>query len=284
MFKQKKVVLGIGIILIVAIVATIVIISFNKKNTATVANNKGQESVKNSNIVTSTENSNIVASTENSNIVANNEGKESVKNSNIVTSTENSNIIANNNIVATNTIIKPMTTSLDINSLKDCTFAATFKASDVYLNNDGALVTHMQVMVFETFDAVDIAKMVVGDTLKINGNDMLVKSIEREGKVVTINGGLEKGGCYLKTEENGQYYETIFNDLHRYYSIGETTLPVDQEFILVDNSDLYNKGKTLYAGDFLQEMKNSKKEFSENATIVRVENGYIKNITLNYVP
>lgn len=31
-------------------------------------------------------------------------------------------------------------------------------------------------------------------------------------------------------------------------------------------------------------MKNSKKEFSENATIVRVENGYIKNITLNYVP
>ena len=66
-----------------------------------------------------------------------------------------------------------MPTSLDINSIKDCTFAAKFKASDVYLNNDGALVTHMQVMVFETFDAIDIEKMVVGDTLKINGNDLI---------------------------------------------------------------------------------------------------------------
>lgn len=260
MKKQNKAVLIISIVVIVIIIAIIAIIvtnrTNNKDNTVAPQANK--------------ENTTYVES----------------KNNNITTQESNDNATTqeNKNIATTGKVIKPLPTSLSINELKDCTFAANFNASDVYLNNDGALVVHMKVMVYETFDAVDISQMAAGDTLQINGTDIIVESIEREGKDITINGGLEEGGCYLRTDEDGLFYEILFNDARSYYSIGEATLPVDQEFVCEDNSDLANKGKTLYAGDFLQEMGKSKKEFVANATTVRVENGYIKNITINYIP
>ena len=192
--------------------------------------------------------------------------------------------VNSNNITETGKVITPNKVDLDINSLEDCMFAARFKASDVYQNDDGALVVTMKVMAFESYEATDIATMVKGDAISVNGKKIIVESIERDGNYAIINGGIEKNGCDLKTDEDGTFYEILADDAKRYYSLGEVTIPVDQEFQLEDNSDLNNTGKISYAGDFLIEMENSTREFSENATTVRIENGKIKEITVNYIP
>lgn len=181
--------------------------------------------------------------------------------------------------------VEPLPGTLDVETLDNCTFAAGFEASDVYLSDDGMLGVHMTVYDYERFDLVDISELTAGDTLVIDGNRMPVESIERdENGFVTINGGLEEGGCYLATDDSGVFYEILTDDAKSYYAIGETTLPIGQEFIFLDDSDLENPGQISYAGDFLMAMEKSDRSFSPYATTVTVQDEFITNLTQIYVP
>ena len=181
-------------------------------------------------------------------------------------------------------MVEPLESTLYVNHLEDSNFAASFKASDVRLNDDGALCVAMQVWDYERFDPVDIASLKVGDTILINGKKVCVDSIEMEGQYAVINGGLEEGGFDLFTDEDGEYHEVIMDAGPRYFPVGEVTIPVAQEFVFTDNSDPENQGKIMYAGDFLIAMEQSDEEFNANATVVRTENGKIMEITRNYMP
>lgn len=180
--------------------------------------------------------------------------------------------------------VRPLPTTLSVDSLEDCTFAASFAASDVALDGDGMLCVTMTVYDYERFDLVDISELAEGDTLVIDGKDVPVESVERSGSYVTVNGGLEEGGYDLYTEEDGVYYEVIMDAGANYYAIGEVTLPVDQEFVFTDNADLEKPGQISYAGDFLMAMEDSDDVFQANATTVRTADGKIVELTRNYMP
>lgn len=186
---------------------------------------------------------------------------------------------------ASGKIIKPLPSYLDMNNMKDCSFSAGFEAKDVYLNDDGALVVHMTVYDYELFDLVEMSELAVGDTLVINGAEVIVDTLERDSAGgITINGGLDKGGHYIATDENGVYYELGMDDAYSYYALGEVTLPVDQDFVLTDGSDLEKPERTLYAGDFLMEMENSSESFSPINTTVTVVGGKIVDMVRVYAP
>lgn len=181
-------------------------------------------------------------------------------------------------------IIEPLPSTVDIKQLDDCTVKASFTADDVYMDG-GSLVTHLTIYDQEMFDMVDISQMAVGDTLRIDGEDMVITTLEQNdyGSYI-VNGGEENGGCDLWTSDDGVYSRVLFDDAGSYYKVGEVTLPIDQEFTFTDNSDLDNPGQVLLAGDFLQEIPGSGKDFSVYETTVRIEGGRIREITVDFTP
>ncbi|NLC74271.1 MAG: hypothetical protein GX685_03385 [Clostridiales bacterium] len=184
-------------------------------------------------------------------------------------------------------IVRPLPETLDIDNLTDCTFAASFSPQDVYLDDDGALVVDLEVYDNELFDMVDISQLATGDTIVIDGDSVTVDTVERsDNGYVQINGGLDGNGYDLMTDDSGVYREKTWDDEDVFQLIGKTVLPVDQDFTFDDSSDLDNPARELYAGDFLEEMQNSEKDYacSPQACTVRVAGGKIVNITLVYVP
>lgn len=181
--------------------------------------------------------------------------------------------------------VEPYPASLQMNALTDCMFPAGFDASGVYLNDDGALVVRMTVYDYELFDLVDVSLLREGDILVIEGKEVPVKSVvHTDLGSVLVNGGYDDGGYTLNTEENGVYFATEADDAKHYYALGEITLPIDQNFVFTDSSDLDAPEKISYAGDFLTDMKSSTASFSPYSTTVTVENGFITSITQIYVP
>lgn len=181
--------------------------------------------------------------------------------------------------------ITPLPSTMSVDNLNDATFAVSFLPDDVKMDGEG-LSVHMTVYDYEFFDMVDISQMEKGDVIVCNGVDTAVESIEREDNgMITINGGLENGGCYLMTDGDGVYYETGFDDAKTYYSIGETTLEADTNFVFTDNSDLENQGKTMDAKEFAEYVQTqSEHTFQPNNMSVRTENGKISEIVKNYMP
>lgn len=181
--------------------------------------------------------------------------------------------------------IRPLPATLNINDLNDVTFSASFQPDHVKMDQD-TLSIHMTVYDYELFDMVDISQLEKGDVLVCNGVDMPVESVERQDNgMVTVNGGLEEGGCYLMTNGDGVYYESGFDDAKSYYAIGETTLEADTDFVFTDNSDLENPGKTMDARSFAEYAQaQPENTFIPNNISVRTENGKMTEIVKNYIP
>ena len=180
--------------------------------------------------------------------------------------------------------IAPMASELDLTALDDCTFAASFGPGDAVVNDEGVLTLTLTVYDYERFDMVDISALEVGDILVIEGNTAPVNKLERDGNHVTINGGYDAGGYDLYTDEDGVYYESIEEYGKIYYEVGQVTLPVDQDFLLTDNSDPQNQGVTLYPGDLLNLEDFTQIAFTANATTVHTAGGKIVEITREYRP
>ena len=92
--------------------------------------------------------------------------------------------------------IEPLAESLDPQALTDATVAASFGADDIS-ETDGKTELTLTVYDYDIYDMVDIAQLAVGDTIVVDGKDMVVTSREDENGFVTINGGLEQGGVDL---------------------------------------------------------------------------------------
>lgn len=182
--------------------------------------------------------------------------------------------------------ISPLPATLSLDDLKDATFAASIQTSGVTMEN-GTLSVRMIVYDYELFDMAEISQLKEGDTLVCNGEDMLVTFVERgDGGMVTVNGGLEEGGCYLATNGDGVYYESGFDDMKSYYSIGETVLEAAPDFVFVDRSDIESQSeKTMNAEEFAEFVKmQDDNAFLPTGTQVRTENGKIAEIDKNYTP
>lgn len=179
--------------------------------------------------------------------------------------------------------IAPLASSIDINDLDNCSVAAGFEAKDVYLENGSRLVIHFTVYDLELFDENDISELKKGDTLAIGGEFILIDSVEMDNDgVISINGGLKKGGKWLATSDTGTYYEICENESRVYSVVGEIIIPVAQEFIFRDAIDNTAVEKKSYAGDFIMDMTDSDRMFSPNTTTVTITDGKITELTAVY--
>ena len=181
--------------------------------------------------------------------------------------------------------IMPLPCTVDVNQLHDGTLAVSLEEDALRKDESGNLKMHLTVHAYDLYDMVDISRMQVGDTIYINGQDLLITSLEEtQYGSVLINGGLEYGGHELRTDESGVYYETGYSDVKSYYEIGGVTLPLFEQFVYVDASDL-DLGERIWTLEEFEAMyAETAFYFQPSSTSVVVENGMITSLTRIYVP
>ena len=178
--------------------------------------------------------------------------------------------------------IEPLAESLDLNALTDATVAASFGADDIS-ETDGKTELTLTVYDYDIYDMVDIAQLAVGDTIVVDGKDMVVTSREDENGFVTINGGLEQGGVDLTSDDSGVYYAVGLDDTKSYHELGKVTVPVADGFVLTDNSDLEHPDET-YAASDLAKLAASEPGFTANNTLATIEYGELTILARSYTP
>lgn len=184
-----------------------------------------------------------------------------------------------------NKVISPLPESLDINALDNCTVAVTLEKGDAFVDDSGKMVMKIKAFSYELYDMVDIAELKAGDVIKRLNEEIEITELERlDTGLVRINGGEEKGGFDLASNDSTVYYEIGMNDVKNYYELGEITLPVSDEFEYVDESELDSEAKIYYPGDFLTEDAGLIYNFNPNNTSVVIENGVIIRMTKVYTP
>ena len=178
--------------------------------------------------------------------------------------------------------IEPLPETLDVNALTDATVAASFGAEDIS-EKDGKTQITLTVYDYDVYDMVDVAQLAVGDTIVVDGKDMVVTSREDKDGFVTINGGLEQGGVDLTSDDSGVYYAVGMDDAKSYHELGKITVPVAEGFALTDNSDLEHPDET-YAASDLAKLAASEPGFTANNTLATIEHGELTVLARSYTP
>ena len=178
--------------------------------------------------------------------------------------------------------VEPLPETLDVNALTDATVAASFSAEDIS-EKDGKTQITLTVYDYDVYDMVDIAQLAVGDTIVVDGKDMVVTSREDKDGFVTINGGLEQGGVDLTSDDSGVYYAVGMDDAKSYHELGKITVPVAEGFVLTDNSDLEHPDET-YAASDLAKLAASEPGFTANNTLATIEHGELTVLARSYTP
>ena len=178
--------------------------------------------------------------------------------------------------------IEPLPESLDLNALTDATVASSFGAEDIS-EKDGKTELTLTVYDYDVYDMVDIAQLAVGDTIVVDGKDMVVASREDKDGFVTINGGLEQGGVDLTSDDSGVYYAVGMDDAKSYHELGRITVPVAEGFVLTDNSDPEHPDETYTASD-LAKLAGEGVGFTAGNTQATIEHGELTVLARSYTP
>lgn len=178
--------------------------------------------------------------------------------------------------------VEPLPSTLDLSALAegDNQFPAGFQGSGIREEN-GQTVIDLTVYDYELFDAVDISRLAVGGTLVVKGREIPVESLAEENGGIRINGGLEAGGIDLISAGGGAYRVQLEDDARDLFEVGQITLPVGPDFVLTDDSDPENPGKTLCAQDL---PALGDEVFSPLATTVETAEGMVTAIHRDYLP
>lgn len=178
--------------------------------------------------------------------------------------------------------VEPLPKTLDVNALTDATVAASFSAEDIS-EKDGKTQITLTVYDYDVYDMVDVAQLAVGDTIVVDGKDMVVTSREDKDGFVTINGGLEQGGVDLTSDDSGVYYAVGMDDVKSYHELGRITVPVAEGFVLTDNADPEHPDET-YAASDLAKLAASEPGFTANNTLATIEHGELTVLARSYTP
>ena len=181
--------------------------------------------------------------------------------------------------------VTPLPVTVDVKNLVDCTVAVSLEKGDFYTDENGAVMMDVTVFVYDLYDMADVALIKEGDTILRGKDKVLITSVERnESGTVLINGGLDKGGFELYTQENTVYYERGYSDTKSYYELGKASLPVAPGFVYKDASDLDNQPAIFGAEDFINDAEGIDYYFNASNTSIQIENGYVTAMTRVYRP
>ena len=178
--------------------------------------------------------------------------------------------------------IEPLPESLDLNALTDATVAVSFGAEDIS-EKDGKMELSLTVYDYDVYDMVDISQLAVGDTIVVDGKDMVVTSREDKDGFVTINGGIEQGGVDLTSDDSGIYYAVGLDDTKSYHELGRITVPVAEGFVLTDNADPEHPDETYVAKD-LSNLAEDAPGFVAGNTLATIEHGELTVLARSYTP
>ncbi len=182
------------------------------------------------------------------------------------------------------TEVTPLATTIDTAALADGTYAVSFVATDATSEN-GAVQLNVTVYDYEHFSADAIENLKAGDTLVIDGNSVVVDTVEQNGDVIIcVNGGLEQGGYDLSKDEDGNYFESLMDIGRNYTALGQVTLPLSKDFVFTDNSDLEKQNVTYSAEELLTLLNDDTQYFNSLNTTATVKDGEITAIERIYMP
>ena len=129
-----------------------------------------------------------------------------------------------------------------ITELKDCTVNAYFDKTQIKSEN-GVYTMKCECYEEELFDMVEIHLMQVGDTITIEGDEVIeIKTIEtgKNGNII-INGGIDsEDGVELAPGEGGTYKVFGLDDAPSYRLIGSGEFELAKDVTLTDTADIEN--------------------------------------------
>ena len=163
------------------------------------------------------------------------------------------------------------------------TVPALFSFSD-FNWKDGTLT--MTVYSIDCYDAKAIDQMQIGDSILFRNDTIIINNIQKD-KILTINGGIEYGGVYLTQNDSNTYRVQLMDDHPQYSELGKVQLPLSKNLTIIDCGDNptapYDTIRTNHK-QWLDNVKEYKRDFSELNTRVKIENGVITNITRFWIP
>ena len=187
-------------------------------------------------------------------------------------------------VAAEGTEVTPLATTIDTAALADGTYAVSFVASDASSEN-GTVQLTVTVYDYEHFSADAIENLKPADTLVIDGNSMTVDTVEtNENGLVTVNGGLEQGGCDLSKDEDGNYSEVLMDIGKSYTAVGQVSLPLSPDFVFTDNSDPEKQDVRYSAEELVTLLSDDTQYFGSQTTTATVADGQITSMTRIFMP
>ena len=181
-------------------------------------------------------------------------------------------------------LIQPLPSGMKVDSLTDCCVPASFSIDDFNWRDGDLMFT---VYNEDLYDAVEVNNMQVGDTILFDGDKLHIDIITKDSLGLTINYGIEEGGCWLLPYEGGTYRAVQFDDHSYYTELGATTIPLAEDFVIIDcGENPTDPSDTISANQraYLESVKPYKREFSPLDTKVLIENGVVTQINRRWIP
>ena len=199
-----------------------------------------------------------------------------------------SNIVTyeNESEVKTRTV-EPVAVGIDVNRLPDGTWPVAFNPGDILSGASGIYMNGVHIFTEDHYAVEDVDALAEGDTIVVEGEPIVVKTIARDGGVA-INGGLEgDGGVELwLDEETGDYRVSGYDDLATYTDHGATTLMIDENTTYTDSSDPQQTPTMARGAEIVDAIANAEEGASFDAynTRVTIEGGRLVAISHIYTP
>lgn len=181
--------------------------------------------------------------------------------------------------------VEPMGGTLDPNDLTNATAAVTFTADGVHTDTDPATID-VAIYDYDLYDVVEVANLAEGDTVVVDGKDIVVTSVEMSSEnYVTVNGGVEEGGVVFAPGEGGTYYLMGMDDAKDYHQIAALILPISADVVVKDSAEDPDEAnaKTLTLAD-VAGLAGDVYGVSANNTHVVISDGTVTEIARTYVP
>lgn len=189
---------------------------------------------------------------------------------------------ANESPAAQTLRVEPMASGIDLSNLTDCTVQVSFDLKQDLVSKDGGYQLTMVVCDYDRYDAAEVSQLKEGDTIVIDGQDVVITSIDRTNGV-QINGGIDEGGYELGTVDGGVLRVWNLDDAIDYHPVGSVTLPLSADFKLIDSSDLEKGETTVSLADFVA-LQGDAAVFARSNTQARITNGELFYVQRFYMP
>ena len=183
--------------------------------------------------------------------------------------------------------VAPIPVETDVNRLPDGVWPVAFDRGDILSGKSGIYMNAVHIFSEDRYAAEDIDALAEGDSIIVDGETIVVRTLDRDGGV-TINGGLgEDDGVDLREdEETGAWRVVGYDDLATYTEHGVTTLIIESDTTYTDVSDPQQIPTVVRGADIVDAMMKADEyaTFDQYNTRVTIEGGRLVSISHLYTP